>query len=142
VSSAYPTKNYGTLTSIRVDDSPIVNSYIRFTVSGLNGASITSVKLRLYANSNGSAGIKALAVADNTWGETSITYDTAPAMGSTLATSGGVTGGFWITLDVTSYVTAEGTYSFGVITPGSTAISFASRESGANAPQLVVSTGP
>ncbi len=142
VNSSYPSTNYGTSTQLRVDDSPIVNSYVRFTVSGLNGASITSVQLRLYANSSGSAGINALAVADNTWGETTITYSNAPAMGSTIATSGGVAGGTWVTLDVTSYVTAEGTYSFGILTPGSTAISLASRESGANAPQLIVNTGP
>ena len=81
-------------------------------------------------------------MADNTWGETTVTYSNAPAMSGTIATSGGVTGGTWVTLDVTGYVTGEGTYSFGVITPGSTAISFASRESGANAPQLIVDTGP
>ncbi len=142
VHSSYPTTNYGTLTNLRVDDSPIVNTYVRFTVSGLNGASIQRVRLLFYMNSSSSAGIKTIAVADNSWGETTINYSNAPAMGSTIATTGGVTGGTWVTLDVTSYVAAEGTYSFGVITPGSTAISFASRESGANSPQLIVDTGP
>ena len=41
-------------------------------------------------------------------------------------------------MDVTSYVTADGLYTFGVSTSGSTAISLASREFGANAPQLVL----
>jgi hypothetical protein len=35
-------------------------------------------------------------------------------------------------------VTGNGTYSFGVTNPNATAISVASRESGANAPQLVI----
>ncbi len=140
--SSYPTTNFGTLTTLRVDGSPIVNTYIRFTVSGLNGATIKRVRLLLYMNTGSSAGLQALGVADNSWGETTLTYSNEPAMGSMIATSGGVTGGTWVTLDVTSYVTAEGTYSLGVITPGSTAISFASRESGANAPQLIVDTGP
>ena len=61
-------------------------------------------------------------------------------MGSTLATSSAVVSGSWVTLDVTAYVTGEGVYSFGISTPGSTAISLSSRESGADAPQLIVST--
>ena len=142
VNSSLPTNNYGTSTSLRADGSPIVNGYVRFTVSALNGALITRVRLLFYMNSSSSAGMQALTVADNTWGEKTITYSNAPAMGSTIAISGALSTGTWVTLDVTSYVTAEGTYSFGVITPGSTAINFASRESGANAPQLIVDLGP
>ncbi len=142
VNSSYPSTNYGTSTSLRADASPIVNSYVRFSISGLNGASITKARLSFYMNSSSSAGMKALVVSDNTWGETTITYSNAPTMGSTIATSGGLTAGTWVTLDLSTYVTAEGTYSFGIITPGSTAINFASRESGAHAPQLVVTLGP
>ncbi len=142
VNSSYPNTNYGTSTALRADASPIVNSYVRFTVSGLNGLPITKARLFFYMNSSSSAGMQALTVADSSWGETSITYSNAPPMGSTIATSSALTAGTWVVLDVTSYVTAEGTYSFGIITPGSTAISFASRESGANAPELVVDLGP
>jgi len=141
-SSSFPTTNYGTSTQLRVDGSPIVNSYVRFTVTALNGASIQRVRLLFYMNSGSSAGLQALTVADNTWGEKNITYGNAPPMSSVIASSGGVTAGTWATIDVTSYVTGEGTYSFGIITPGSTAISFASRESGATAPQLIVDFGP
>jgi hypothetical protein len=48
----------------------------------------------------------------------------------------------WIDLDVTAYITGNGTYSLALTTPGSTAISFASHEAGANAPQLIVETIP
>ena len=41
-------------------------------------------------------------------------------------------------MDVTAYITGDGTYSFGITDPSSTAINLASRESGANAPQLVI----
>ena len=141
VNSAYPTTNYGTGTTLRVDGSPDVRSFLRFSISGLNGATISQALLQIYANSSASAGMVAWSVADNTWGETSITYDALPVMGSSLASSGAVVGGTWASLDVTSYVTAEGTYSLALTTPGSTAISLASRESGANSPRLVLTLG-
>ena len=142
VRADFPTTNYGTLTTLRADGSPDVHSYIRFNVQGLGGLSIQRVRLRLLMNSSGSSGLAVAAVSDNTWGETTLTYSSAPALGSALANSGAVTAGTWVTLDVTSYVTSEGTYSFCVTTPGSTAISFAARESGANAPQLIIDLGP
>ena len=77
-------------------------------------------------------------MADTTWGEKTITYNNAPALGTSLATTTAVVGGTWMTLDVTAYITAEGTFSFGVSTPGSTAIGLSSRESGANSPQLII----
>jgi hypothetical protein len=94
--------------------------------------------LLLYANSSLSQGINALAVADNTWGELTTTYNNAPPLGSVLATSGAITTGTWVMLDVTSYITGEGTFSLGINTASATAISFASRESGANSPQLIL----
>jgi hypothetical protein len=119
-----------------------VNSYVRFAVSGLNGAPIKRVRLLFFMNSAASAGLQALTVADTTWGEKTITYNNAPPLGSFISSSGAVATATWVTLDVTSYVKAEGTYSIGVITTGSTAISFAARESGGNAPELIVDTGP
>lgn len=142
VNSSSPSTNYGSATVLRADLSPDLHSYARFTVSGLGGLSIASVHLLFYMNSSSSAGMQALAVSDNTWGEKTITYSNAPTLGSTIATSGALSTGTWVSLDVTPYVTGEGTYSFGIITPGSTAISFASRESGTNAPQLVINLGP
>ena len=139
VDSSNPTVNNGTGLTIRVDGSPIVNTYIRFNVSGLVGT-VTRVRLLIFANSSGSLGIKANAVADNTWGETTINYNNAPPMGSQLASSAGFSSGTWVTLDVTGYITADGTYSFGITDPSSTAISLASRESGANAEQLIIDT--
>ncbi len=137
VSSSNPTVNYGTSTQIRIDGSPITNSYLRFSVSGLSGT-VTSATLRIYANSSLSAGYEVHRVADNTWGETTINYSNAPAFGGTVNTSGAVTTGSWNSVDVTSYVAGNGTFSFGLMTTSSTALSMASRESGANAPQLVI----
>jgi hypothetical protein len=138
VNSGSPTSNYGTSTVWRVDGSPILNGYLRFTVQGLNGHTVQHAYLHVYANSSASAGIDALKVADNTWGETTINYNNAPAFGALLGASGAFGAGSWITIDVTSYVTGEGTYSFGIMTPGATQISLAAKESGVNAAYLVV----
>ncbi len=141
VSASYPSTNYGTGTTLRVDGSPDVHSYLRFSLSGLSGQTITAATLRIYANTGSTSGLTARAVSDNTWGETTITYNNMPALGTSLGSSTAVTAGTWVSMDVSAFVKAEGTYSLGVITPGGTAISLASRESGANAPQLVLTLG-
>jgi hypothetical protein len=138
VNAGNTSANYGGATTLRADATPNVHSYLRFDVSGLGGKSIAKARLLVYANSGSAQGISALAVADNTWNETATNYANAPALGNTLATSTTISAGTWVTLDVTSYVTGEGAYSFGITTSGSTAISLASRESGANSPQLII----
>ena len=79
-----------------------------------------------------------MAVADNTWNENTITYATAPPLGVQLASSGVYAAGTWVTMDVTPYITGEGTYSFGITTPDSSTKSFAAKESGINSAQLVI----
>ena len=131
--------NYGSATTLRLDSSPDVHAYLRFTVSGLSGT-ITQVRLLLYSNNSDSQGIQAWGVADNSWGELTTNYTNAPALGSQLATSASFASGVWVSLDVTSYVSGNGTYSFGVTNLSSTAISVGSRKSGADTPQLVITS--
>jgi hypothetical protein len=141
VDSGNPTANYGTLTTLRVDGSPVLRSYLRFTVLGLSGP-VTRATLRIFANSASSQGGTASGVSDNTWSESTINYNNAPALGSTLGSSGSFGAGVWISMDVTAYVTGNGTYNLALTTPGSTAVSLASRQSAANAPQLIIETVP
>ncbi len=138
VDPTYPTTNYGTSTQLRVDGSPAVKSYLRFSVAGLSG-SVTQATLRIYANSTQSTGVTVSRVADNTWSETAINAGNAPAVGSALGSSGAATAGAWLSVDVTPYITGNGTYSFALTTSNATALSLASREA-TNKPQLVVTT--
>jgi hypothetical protein len=140
VNSANPSTNYGTNVSLRVDAAAasIMRSYLRFTVSGLGGAAVQSAMLRVYANSANSAGFSVLALADNTWGETTITYSNAPTPGSTIKSSAGFGSGTWVQVDISSYVNGEGTYNLVLSTTSTTNTNLAARESGADAPQLVV----
>jgi hypothetical protein len=139
VDQANPTTNNGSSTQIRVDGSPFVRSYIRFNIQGVSGT-VTRVTLRVYANSSSSRGYTISSVSDNTWTESTIIYNNAPAIGSAAGSSIPFNGGAWTTVDITSLVPGNGVLNIALTTSSSTAISLASRESGANAPQLIVET--
>jgi hypothetical protein len=138
VDASAPTTNYGTSTQLRVDASPVVRSFLRFNVSGLTGT-VTNATLRVWANSAQSTGYDAYSVADSTWGETTVTDSNAPPFGAKLGSSGKVAASTWTSVDVTSAVSGNGTYSFGLSTTNSTALGMSSR-TGGNPPQLVITT--
>ncbi len=133
--------NYGTSTSLRVDASPVTRTYLRFTVAGLNGAAIQSAVLRVYANTSNKNGLSVLAEANNTWTESQITYSNAPAVGSKINTSKACAAAAWVSVDVSSYVKAAGTYSLVLTTASTTNTNLASREVSGKAPQLLITTG-
>jgi parallel beta-helix repeat protein len=138
VDAATPTTPRGTATTLRIDASPDVRSYLRFDVQGSTG-SIVSAKLRLWANSSSSAGYRAHGVSDTAWLE-SMVYADAPAPGPVVASSGAFTSGRYVEVDVTSLVSGDGLVSFAVTGSSSTAVSLARRESVSD-PQLVVTFG-
>ncbi len=141
VYASSPTNNYGTNVSLRVDGSPIMRSYLRFTVSGLGGAAVQSAILRIYANSASTTGFSVLGLSNNSWAETSITYANAPAPGSSINSSKSFAAASWVQVDISSYIKAEGTYNL-VLTTTGTQTNLASREDTAgHAPQLVITTG-
>jgi hypothetical protein len=141
VNADSPTTIYGSSTTLRADGSPDVHSYLRFNVQGLNGT-VTKATLRVFANSALSLGCTAYGVSNTTWTESTINYSNAPVVGSALGSSGSFGAGVWISMDVTAYVTGNGTYNLAVMTASGTAVSLASREAGANAPQLIIETTP
>jgi hypothetical protein len=136
-----PTSNYGTSTALRADATPFVRSYLRFNVESVAG-SITRVTLRIFTNTSSSAGFEVRNVADNSWSEGTLNHTNAPAMDGVSATSGAFGAGSWITVDITSLVIGNGSYNFALTTTSGTAFSLASRETGSNAPQLVIETIP
>jgi hypothetical protein len=140
VKSANPTTTFGTTTTLRTDNSPMTRSYLRFNVQGV-GSPVTRATLRIFANTASNGGFIVNSLADNTWAETTINYNNSPSPGGQIGTSGSVTAGTWKTVDVTTYITGNGTYNFALTGGSSTEISLASREFIANAPQLVIETG-
>jgi len=127
--------NYGRSSTLRTDASPVIRSYLRFTVPPLGGT-VTSATLRIYANSTSSIGYAVYSTAGG-WGETSITFANAPAPGTALGSSGRITANTWTTIDLTGWVTGGGEVNVVMTSTSNTAISYASRET-ANPPVLVV----
>jgi chitodextrinase len=140
VNESSPTTNYGSSSSLRADGSPINRSFLRFDVQGVVGT-VTSAKLRIYANSSSSVGHSVQGITDTTWIESAITYASfQPTLGAVVGSSGPFSGGGYIEVDVTPLVAGDGLVSLAVSTTHTTAISYGSRES-ANPPQLVVTLG-
>lgn len=139
VDANHPSTNFGTKTYVYADGSPVRVSYLKFSVQG--ASDFASARLTLYPLNNHSTGYTVRSVADTSWGETTITSSNAPSYGPTLASSGKLTAGVPVTLDVTSAVQSNGTVSLALVTASSTAAKTAGRES-ANPPRLTVGSLP
>ena len=101
---------------------------------------MASVQLKIYANSSTSVGSKVFGVPNVGWGEKTITFSNAPQPGNQVGAIGAFKGSTWVTIDVTPLVTGNGTFSLALTGLNATAVSLASRETGAKAPQLIVTT--
>jgi hypothetical protein len=144
VEKAHPSTNYGAVDKLKIDagSDPEVQSYLRFTVSGLS-APVTSAKLRFWVT-DGTIDGPAVYPTGNAWAETGpngITWKNRPApIGPALDDKGRLPAGAWAEYDVTPQVTGNGTYSFVLAGKVNDALVAWSREHGSNRPQLVVIT--
>ncbi|HET9519869.1 MAG TPA: DNRLRE domain-containing protein, partial [Candidatus Limnocylindrales bacterium] len=140
ISSASPTKNYGTNTALRVrTSSTVYRSYLTFTASGLAGT-VRSVKLRLFVTDASPDGGAVHSVADG-WTERGITWNNAPALGATAGSAGATTVGTWKEIDLGAAIGGDGTFSFAIANNSTNSAYYSSRE-GANPPQLVIGYEP
>ena len=142
VKEGSPSTNYGGNLALRVDagTDPDVESYLRFSVSGLGGAPVQSARLRLWSTSDTTNGPAAYSTT-NAWTEAGaggITWSTRPARSSPPTDDkASVPSGAWVEFDVTSLVTGNGTFSFVLAGTSTDGLDLSSRE-GAHAPELVV----
>ena len=144
VRSDWPNSNYSTNTALRVVGSPIINSYLKFNVSGLNGAP-QSAKLRLYVTDSSTSGGALYLVSNNyngtstAWVESGLNYNNAPPMsGTPLSSLGSVSTGAWVEFNVTAAVAGNGTYSFAITSSSTNSVYYNSKEAGSNTPVLVI----
>jgi acid phosphatase type 7 len=139
VSQSSPSSNYGSSTTLRVDNSPVTHSYLRFSVIGFSGP-VSSATLKIYANSSQTSGFNVEKLSNNSWIENGINFSNAPAAGAVINKSAAVTGGTWVSVNVSPYITGNGTYNLVLTSSSSQALSLASREDKTHAPQLVLSS--
>jgi hypothetical protein len=147
VKSSFSATNYGANPSLRLRDGSVkYNSYLKFEVTGLGGP-VQSARLRLYVTEGSDDGGTVYAVSNNyegsvtPWDENGITWDNAPAIGSTPLSNpaGAVIVDTWVELDVTSAITGNGIYSFGILNHSTSTGAYSSKE-GSNPPELVIQT--
>ncbi|MFB3739831.1 MAG: DNRLRE domain-containing protein, partial [Candidatus Velamenicoccus archaeovorus] len=143
VDATNPTRNYGGRVVIRVNDDPIKHGLLKFTVSGVGSATVSSATLRLFVTDRSPDGGSVYQVADDTWQERTVTWNDAPAAGSLVGSIGPVAVGTWVEVDLTSYVTGDGTYSIRIQSASTNGAAYSSKEAtSGNGPQLVVTLAP
>jgi len=144
--------NYGGWSSLIVKGGPTGytrESLLTFDLSSLTG-SVEDAELELYGavtdqGSGDSVDCTVNAVSDDSWTESGVTWDTKPALGSSLGTMTVTRDHQWWREDVTSYVQSEaggdGVASFGIQqASGDLYTDFNSRDAGAKTPELRVTT--
>jgi hypothetical protein len=157
VKSSFSTTNYGANAIFRVREGAVkYHGYLKFNVRGLGGPAtpvgVRKATLRLYANEGSDDGGSIYLVSNQyagsgaSWDERGLVWDNAPAIGpdgSGLSTApqGGVSANAWVEFDVTSAITGDGIYSFGMSSRSTTTVKYSSKE-GANPPELVIETTP
>jgi hypothetical protein len=143
VAADTPDTNAGTATELAARaptvDKPEVLSYVKFVVSGLN-APPAGVQLQLYSYAQSATGVQVW-TAPSDWTETGITWNNAPARGTTMvANLPNLAVNTYATADVSSVVSGNGTYTFVFTTTSTLSKKFASREVTASPPRLVINT--
>jgi len=142
VQSDMATTNFGSTAQVVVDNSPVRNMLLKFTVSGVGARTVLTAKLRIYCEDGSSMGGAFYRVTDNSWTEGGVTWNTAPAADlNSFATLGTVSAGSWYEVDVKSLVSGDGTFSLRASSTSSDGAYYTSREGVAGfTPQLIVTT--
>jgi hypothetical protein len=126
-SNADPTRNYGGLSTVRIDANPAQTGYLRFTPQF--SGKVTKAALRVYTTTSSATGFGVYPVADSSWGERTITYGNAPAAGATrIAGVGSFSSYKWLSLDVTPAVTQSGPVTLALKTTSASGFAIAARE--------------
>jgi fibronectin type III domain protein len=146
VHEATPTTNYGTTNNIGADFSTgtsNIESFLRFTVTGVSPGSVSSAKLRLNSTSDGTADGPAIFTTGVSWSEPTVNWNTRPVPTSAATDDkGAIPANTLVEYDVTPFVTGNGTYSFRLATTSTDGVYFSSREATTATlrPQLVVTS--
>ncbi len=108
--------------------NPQVESFIRFTVTGISG-SLQTVRLRVYDTTNATNNGPAVYATGTSWAETGITWTTRPGrLSGALDNKGSISTNTWVEYDVTSQVHGNGAFSFVLAADSADGATFSSRQ--------------
>ncbi|HEV7186500.1 MAG TPA: DNRLRE domain-containing protein [Blastococcus sp.] len=150
IDSTNPTVNFGSTARLDADGSPVIDSLLKFTVSGTAGCTVSKAVLRLTVGSstddNSDYGGDVYPVTSNSWSESTVTWNTRPASGTTSVGeigTGAVALNTTYTVDVTPLVQGDGTVSMLLANSNSDGAQYWSKDgsTAAQAPQLQVTCG-
>ncbi|MPZ24254.1 MAG: DNRLRE domain-containing protein [Dehalococcoidia bacterium] len=136
VSAEQPGSNFSDSSELRVDGSPELVAYLGFRVEGATAEGSVDATLRLFANSSSRDGGLVHSVAGQDLDELNLVADNAPAPGEMLGFHGSLVEGTWLEVELED-LQLDTYIILALTTESETARSFASRETGGNAPQLV-----
>lgn len=135
----FATTNFGTAATLEIDNSPVLNTLMKFNVSGVAGRKVTSAKLRLFVTNPSNIGGIFKRTSNTTWSEGTVTWNTAPAQdASTLTSIAATTANTWVEADLTPLITGDGTFSIRGSSTSSDGAAYNSKEAMTNKPDLVL----
>ena len=140
VNADTPDTAYGTATRTDADNSPVKKTLMAFAVTGTGGCAIAAAHLRLYNVDAAPRGGDFRPLADLSWNEQAVTWNTAPATGAQpVASLNGVSKGLWYEVDVRPLVTGDGPVGLAITSPASDGAGYSSKEGPlSQRPELVV----
>ncbi|HEY3445005.1 MAG TPA: DNRLRE domain-containing protein [Myxococcales bacterium] len=134
------TRNFGAETVLKAslnDGGSVEGAALRFRVGQVGR--IGSARLRLYVTEGSSNAADVKTLSSLTWGESSTTWASMPAVnGPVLGSIGAAGAGSWVEVDVTSAVSAGAALSLALTPRSADGVAFASREDPSHPPQLVL----
>lgn len=145
VAADTPTTAYGTTSQLFVDASPQRETFLQFDLTDV-ADTVVQAKLRLHVADTSNAGSpdggRVAAVTPATWSESTLTFADRPTTwGPTVGEIGAVTANTWVEIAVTPAIVGGQVNTLGIRSSNTDGATYDSRESGANAPQLVLTTG-
>lgn len=140
VDGSRPGLRTGYRKTLRLNRVPEQRSLVRFVVAGVHGRVIRAT-LRVFAQDASPSGFRVFGTTTNDWRESAVRWVDRPPRATSVGRSGGFRAGSWTSVDVTSVVSGNGTFSFVLTTASNRRIRLASRETSRD-PRLRVLSAP
>ena len=137
----WPNNNYGSRNEVFIRTGTVYkrNGYVKFNVTGLT-STISSATLRIKIGPVTIPSAVIYPVADNSWGEFTITWNNAPSFGFSIASVGPLAANTWVDIDVTALISGNGIHTLGITAQQDTPnMYFRSRQS-TDKPLLIIKT--
>jgi fibronectin type 3 domain-containing protein len=139
IQQASPTTNAGAASPLIVDNSPVDDVMMKFNVATTGCESLTSAKLTLTNNADGSTKGGDFYSTGPNWTESTVNWGNAPTRGSLLNSLGAVASNATATVDVTAGITSlNGEADFRIGSTTSDGVHYFSKEGTGAKPTLTV----